>query len=566
MNRILLSVLLAASLLGAATAAAQSGAAVSPIGVIDTQGPALSNLDVQPAVATDLDIVTITFSAAGPLGALAEVTVNGLDAHYIAQSNGDYTYTHTIAWYQPSGDATVSVSAVDPLGNESTLSSTTLLALDMPALPILWVPLAIVLLALGAVLLRRRDAAGIGMLLLLLGWAPLAGAQAGTVSNVTFQQQAREGGGTEIIITYDLDAPDGPCSIQVDLSKDGGADDFPYPVHSLTGDVINVSTGTGYEIIWDVAADYPNEYVAQAQLRLTPVSAYAPWEELFPSVELNNFYVCQDYLELSWSFCRHYSQDIGSGFFPPLSKNAGQLLFDKDDDCGVSFSPVEGYLFCPSRIDTAGGDPFEANHHIYLGYLLLNDADVAAFASAYQDVINSGGDFTGNLPGATSYGNAIRRLSQSSANSIVSDINDPEAYAEAAAQIPIMFDWPDNHQPGWGGNVVYLDRHVEFKSYPGEFPMTEATISALAEIAGYDPPMVWDTYDPTGPYTVENDPHGFARECSNHLRQVGSIGGMYAYNAGGAAQWWPELAPESGRLMMSDASVYPDFLFDRELL
>jgi prepilin-type processing-associated H-X9-DG protein len=566
MRTILLSALIAASLLGAATSAAQSGAALSPIGVIDTEGPALSDLDVQPAVATDLDIVTITFSADDPLGALPEVTVNGLDAHFLSESNGDYTYTHAIAWYQPSGNATVSVTAVDPLGNESTLSSTALLALDMPALPIFWAPLALILMVFGAVLLRRRRSARAGLLLILIGWAPLASAQAGTVSNVTFLQQARDGGGTEIIITYDLDAPDGPCTIDVELSKNGGADKFPYPVRAITGDVINVNTGTGLEIVWDVAADYPDEYIAQAQLRLTPVSAYAPWEDLFPHQEFSNFYFCRDPLQLSWSACYHYSQDIGSGFFPPLSKNAGQLLFDKEDMCGVWDLPFDRYLFCPSRADTAGGDPFEANHHIYLGYLLLNDADVAAFVSAYQDVIDAGGDFTGNLPGVTSYGNSIQRLSQSSAMVLASDIHDPEAYAAAAAQIPIMFDWPDNHKPGWGGNVVYLDRHVEFKSYPGEFPMTEATISALAEITGYEPPTVWDTYDPDGPYADANDPHNFAFECSNHLKQVGLVGAMHAYNAGGPARWWPELAPESGRLMMSEASVYPDYLLDRELL
>jgi prepilin-type processing-associated H-X9-DG protein len=36
-----------------------------------------------------------------------------------------------------------------------------------------------------------------------------------------------------------------------------------------------------------------------------------------------------------------------------------------------------------------------------------------------------------------------------------------------------------NHVPG-GGNVLYMDGHVEFLKYPSEGPMTRAIVEALA--------------------------------------------------------------------------------------
>ncbi len=49
-----------------------------------------------------------------------------------------------------------------------------------------------------------------------------------------------------------------------------------------------------------------------------------------------------------------------------------------------------------------------------------------------------------------------------------------------AAQIPVIWEWPSNHVNG--GHVLYMDRHVEFVTYPGEFPMTERFIEALRKL------------------------------------------------------------------------------------
>lgn len=59
----------------------------------------------------------------------------------------------------------------------------------------------------------------------------------------------------------------------------------------------------------------------------------------------------------------------------------------------------------------------------------------------------------------------------------ITDINNPAASAKSQTSIPIMFDLVStvgsdyNHIPG-GSNVLYMDGHVSFIKFPGEFPAT----------------------------------------------------------------------------------------------
>ena len=78
------------------------------------------------------------------------------------------------------------------------------------------------------------------------------------------------------------------------------------------------------------------------------------------------------------------------------------------------------------------------------------------------------------------YGNAggdsVYRLREGVERFIISDINNPAASAEGQSELPIMWDQIDDdhdfsHMPG-GCNVLYLDGHVEWHRYPGEFPVS----------------------------------------------------------------------------------------------
>jgi len=64
---------------------------------------------------------------------------------------------------------------------------------------------------------------------------------------------------------------------------------------------------------------------------------------------------------------------------------------------------------------------------------------------------------------------------------LITDINNPAASAKAQSSIATMFDYISTdmseggvefpHVPG-GGNVLYLDGHVQFIRYPGEWPIS----------------------------------------------------------------------------------------------
>lgn len=88
------------------------------------------------------------------------------------------------------------------------------------------------------------------------------------VSNVQFTQQATPMG-TEVVITYDLASPSRPVNITLGLSKDGGTDNYIFPITSATGDLTNVSAGTGKSITWAIATDYPNEAIPNARIQVT---------------------------------------------------------------------------------------------------------------------------------------------------------------------------------------------------------------------------------------------------------------------------------------------------------
>jgi len=99
------------------------------------------------------------------------------------------------------------------------------------------------------------------------GWVP-AWAEGPAVWNLTFTQGPNGTVGTKVDIYYDLTSPNGNCTVMAKLSKDNGGS-FPFDIITALGDIgSNVAPGTGKHIVWDVAADYPDETIAQAKIRI----------------------------------------------------------------------------------------------------------------------------------------------------------------------------------------------------------------------------------------------------------------------------------------------------------
>jgi len=73
----------------------------------------------------------------------------------------------------------------------------------------------------------------------------------------------------------------------------------------------------------------------------------------------------------------------------------------------------------------------------------------------------------------------IYRLRMGIERFFITDINNPAGSAKAASEIMVMFDGFSakakdfNHVPA-GGNVLYMDGHVEFIKYPDNFPFSDA--------------------------------------------------------------------------------------------
>ncbi len=87
----------------------------------------------------------------------------------------------------------------------------------------------------------------------------------------------------------------------------------------------------------------------------------------------------------------------------------------------------------------------------------------------------------------------IYRLREGIERFFITDINNPAASAIAQSELAILHDDTNtgittaagasfNHLPG-GGNVLYLDGHVEFIKYPGEFPVCATWGNLLRDYA-----------------------------------------------------------------------------------
>jgi prepilin-type N-terminal cleavage/methylation domain-containing protein/prepilin-type processing-associated H-X9-DG protein len=84
----------------------------------------------------------------------------------------------------------------------------------------------------------------------------------------------------------------------------------------------------------------------------------------------------------------------------------------------------------------------------------------------------------------------VYRMREGVERFFITDINNPAASAKAQSTIGVYFDkvWPApeayNHIPG-GGNILYMDGHVEFERYPGEkWPVRRDAADVVAQIYG----------------------------------------------------------------------------------
>jgi prepilin-type processing-associated H-X9-DG protein len=198
---------------------------------------------------------------------------------------------------------------------------------------------------------------------------------------------------------------------------------------------------------------------------------------------------CANNLKRMGVYFKMFANENPLRCFPALSPKAGHLMFANDNPGMKPMFPeyVEDptIMICPddsahkSVLKRPGQELMDDYSYFYLGYAVSSVEDLQAFSDAYTARIAAKLPFDGDLD--TPRGK-LYRLREGVERFLITDINDPAAAAKAQSSIPILIE--DRHHDPDGGNVLYMDGHVEFLRYQsgGFFPMNKATMDILKSL------------------------------------------------------------------------------------
>jgi prepilin-type N-terminal cleavage/methylation domain-containing protein/prepilin-type processing-associated H-X9-DG protein len=224
-----------------------------------------------------------------------------------------------------------------------------------------------------------------------------------------------------------------------------------------------------------------------------------------------------------------------NGYFPTMKKrrtpqdplgpicgglNAQDFTFDPESLYPEYWTDV-GIFQCPSDDDqeanfTYGhveGGEFDicdatAESYTYFGWVILNDLimaspdddpnanppnlDMSILVTLGSTLsANAGGDLDAYERDLTSEsGKTIYRIREGIERFFITDINNPAASSLAQSEVPVMWDQVAgnvaemgfNHVPG-GANVLFMDGHVAFLTFPSVHPVTRAW-ATIANLGG----------------------------------------------------------------------------------
>jgi len=183
-----------------------------------------------------------------------------------------------------------------------------------------------------------------------------------------------------------------------------------------------------------------------------------------------------------------YAYESRGKVFPLLDPRPGRLMF-RMEDIYPEYLVDLNILLCPADEEAIAAKPdqrenpswyFNDTDYWYLGYAIQDEKAGLAFVEAYRKQAVSGEGFDVDLD--IDQGRmTIYRLREGIERFFITDINNPAASPNAQSKLPIIIEPPGRHDPD-GGNVLFMDGHVEFITYPGPFPMTERFIQALASL------------------------------------------------------------------------------------
>jgi prepilin-type processing-associated H-X9-DG protein len=209
---------------------------------------------------------------------------------------------------------------------------------------------------------------------------------------------------------------------------------------------------------------------------------------------------CQNNLKQMGLVLKMFANDNKGAYFPVLSPEPGKLMFANKS--AASSSPLYPeymsdlhVMICPSddeadKLETESSNPdvmLDDHSYFYLGYAMTSEQDMDRFAEAYRKATAEHADFEQDFDTETG-GNRVLRLREGIERFFITDIQNPVAGVEASASIPLLIERPGNHVP-FGGNVLFMDGHVEFIRFGTKWPMTDRAIGILQALdGGYWPP------------------------------------------------------------------------------
>ena len=158
-------------------------------------------------------------------------------------------------------------------------------------------------------------------------------------------------------------------------------------------------------------------------------------------------------------------------------------------------------LMCPTDFKTPdAGTPeadkpqwyFDNSSYWYIAHRVRNEEEGQAYIEAYRKIIEDGdGNLDTDFVAPSLPTGKIERMSGDIRRAGFVVISSPAAEAAALAdadsprRTPVLIEYTDKHGPD-GGNVLFMDGHVEFIKYPGKFPMTKAFIEGLKSLEKLD--------------------------------------------------------------------------------
>lgn len=242
-----------------------------------------------------------------------------------------------------------------------------------------------------------------------------------------------------------------------------------YPPNKYIDDEGDPDTCTQLDFSFFVhgASVFP-EYLTDVNINLCPSSVDSDIADFHANEDVNQPVLdCRiddaDYFYVSWMF----EDDFITGENNPLDPNDPNIPPDSTDALiagYISLDVAAALLGLPNAVDDLD-DTFGPD---------IEAGDTTGITVAFNlvDADLTPSDY---IPGTSD--EALFRLREGIERFLITDINNPGASAKAQSEIGLMFDTVTtdisdfSHIPG-GGNVLFLDGHVEFLRFPGnQFPV-----------------------------------------------------------------------------------------------